>query len=165
MINFEEQDNQHLDALLKMETPEEFGASFIQRNIKVGYNRAFGILTLGVERGDLEPTDIPYRYRLSSADHPIVQQFWEAYDHLAKTLEAEGSESKDPMNHSRKPEIEIAVNLGHFHDLCAQYNLCRIDIRDLRRHLPTCQKREYLGNKSIRSRIEKRSVSCYIFKR
>jgi hypothetical protein len=102
-------------------------------------------------------------------EHPVLQQFWATFDYLnSRSKWTEGFDpitEDDIMNHSRNPEMEIAVNLEHFRQRCAEMKLETIDSKDLRRHLPTSRKRQYLGNESINSRLEKRSVRCYRFKR
>ena len=102
-------------------------------------------------------------------EHPIVQQFWSTFDYInSKAYWIESSEAQlaeDVINHSSTPEMEIAVNLEHFRQRCAELKLETIDSKDLRRHLPTSRKRQYLRNEAIRSRLESRTVRCYIFKR
>lgn len=73
--------------------------------------------------------------------------------------------AENVMNHSNNPETEIAVNLEHFRARCADMRLELIDSKELRRHLPTSRKRQYLRNEPIRSRLEGRTIRCWIFKR
>ncbi len=101
-------------------------------------------------------------------DHALVQQFWASFDYLdSKCIHADHGVmvSEHELNHSCNPEEEIAVNLEHFRARCADYKLETLDSKMLRRHLPGSRKRMYLRNEVIRSRIEKRSVRCWIFKR
>jgi hypothetical protein len=102
-------------------------------------------------------------------EHPVVQQFWANFDYMnSKALWAESEEpaiAENVMNHSSKPETEIAVNLEHFRQRCAELKLELMDSKELRRYLPTSRKRQYLRNEAIRSRIENRVVRCWIFKR
>lgn len=106
-------------------------------------------------------------------DHPVVQQFWAQFDYLdtaIRELPSDGDsprhvEEKHQMNHSNTPDQLIAVNLEHFYQLCRQRDLPTIDPKELRRHLPTSRKRQYKRNEVTHSRIEKRSVRCWIFER
>jgi hypothetical protein len=101
-------------------------------------------------------------------EHAVVQQFWSTFDYM--NSKAQWSESGDVyaenvMNHSNNPDTEIAVNLEHFRARCAEMKMELIDSKDLRRHLPTSRKRQYLRNEAIRSRLEGRTIRCWIFKR
>lgn len=100
-------------------------------------------------------------------DHPIVQQFWATFDYLnSKTYRTHDDYdlTEHTMNHSHRPEHELAVNLEYFRQRCVEMKLETIDSKDLRRHLPTSRKRMYLRNEPIRSRIENRTVRCWVFK-
>jgi len=101
-------------------------------------------------------------------EHPVVQQFWATFDYM--NSKAQWSENGDVyaenvMNHSSNPDTEIAVNLEHFRARCGEMKQELIDSKDLRRHLPTSRKRQYLRNEAIRSRLEGRTIRCWIFKR
>lgn len=102
-------------------------------------------------------------------EHVIVQQFWANFDYMnSKVFYGEGSEpsiTEDVMNHSSRTDELIAINLEHFRQRSAELKLELMDSKELRRHLPTSRKRKYIGNESINSRIERRSVRCFIFKR
>ncbi|MEE7625406.1 toprim domain-containing protein [Methylobacter sp. Wu8] len=102
-------------------------------------------------------------------EHPVVQQFWANFDYMnSKALWSEEGApaiAENVMNHSSKPETEIAVNLEHFRQRCAELKLELMDSKELRRYLPTSRKRQYLRNEAIRSRLESRVVRCWIFKR
>jgi hypothetical protein len=100
-------------------------------------------------------------------DHPIVQQFWATFDYMnSKAYVREDGPVIDEhtMNHSCNPEREIAVNLEHFRQRCAEMKLETIDHKELRRYLPTSRKRVFLRNEAIRSRLELRTVRCWVFK-
>jgi hypothetical protein len=102
-------------------------------------------------------------------EHPIVQQFWATFDYMnSKPMWSESGTmpiAENVMNHSNNPEVEIAVNLEHFRARCAEMKLELIDSKELRRHLQTSRKRQYLRNEPIRSRLESRTIRCWIFKR
>ncbi|MGJ0489624.1 toprim domain-containing protein [Methylobacter sp.] len=102
-------------------------------------------------------------------EHPIIQQFWATFDYMnSKPMWSENDApaiAENVMNHSNNPETEIAVNLEHFRQRCAELKLELIDSKELRRHLPMSHKRQYLRNEPIRSRLEGRTIRCWIFKR
>jgi len=102
-------------------------------------------------------------------EHPVVQQFWANFDYMnSKVLWAKDGDPEtveNVMNHSSKPKTEIAVNLEHFRQRCAELKLELMDSKELRRHLPTSRKRQYLRNEAARSRLEGRTIRCWIFKR
>ncbi len=102
-------------------------------------------------------------------DHPLVQQFWANFDYInSKPLWSSESEpviAENVINHSMNPDDEIAVNLEHFRQRCSDLNLELIDTKQLRRYLPTSRARAYMRNEPIRSRLERRTIRCWIFKR
>jgi hypothetical protein len=106
-------------------------------------------------------------------DHPTVQQFWALFDYLNSRPVPVGDQDDcvppiqsglHLLNHSNHCETEIAVNLEHFRRACVDMKQETIDSKELRRWLPTSRKREYLGNTSVKSRIEGRNVWCWRFK-
>ncbi|MEQ1636746.1 MAG: toprim domain-containing protein [Methylococcales bacterium] len=101
-------------------------------------------------------------------DHPIVQQFWAQYDYINERSRqiSDGSVIIDEnlVNHSRKPEQEIAINLEHFGQRCAELKLEQLHSRDLRLYLPSSRKRKFDRCAAVNSKIESRSVRCWIFK-
>jgi len=61
-----EQEQKHLDTLMQMDKPEQFGASFVQRNCKIGYNYAMHVLERGVNTGvPMHAKDNEYQFRVS----------------------------------------------------------------------------------------------------
>lgn len=101
-------------------------------------------------------------------EHPVVQQFWSIFDYLdnRSNITPEGEWlDKNLLNHSNNYETEIAINLEHFRQVCSDRKQDIMNDKDLRRHLPTSRKRKYLRNEAIRSRLESRTIRCWIFKR
>ena len=99
-----------------------------------------------------------------SADHPLVNEFWEIYDYL------ENLSDSPLVNHSRSPE-KIAINLNEFYALCIHHGQKAIDL-DLLRKLLIDSKRHTLiaRNEPTRSAIragealKPQIVKCWIFK-
>lgn len=53
------------------------------------------------------------RQEAINSDHPIVQEFWDIYDYL------NGDDDIPLLNHARKGDQEIAINLNHFMQVAA----------------------------------------------
>lgn len=101
-------------------------------------------------------------------EHPVVTQFWATFDYINSLATGTGNGTvvtEDRVNHSLTPDELIAVNLEHFRSRCADLKLELLDSKELRRHLPSSRKRLYLRNEPIRSRLENRTIRCWIFKR
>jgi len=99
-----------------------------------------------------------------NADHPMVQEFWEAFDYI------EGKEGIATLNHSTKDNL-IAVNLKHFEQVCAEAKIRVPPISELKRHLKTSRSRKFLhSSQNVRSAIREGlnnmsspTVRCWIF--
>lgn len=123
-----------------------------------------------------------FRQQSLNEDHPIVVEFWARWDyldnkplsqetpkvvngkldysHIAKTFSPEHQ-----LNHSTKPDQEIAINIDSFLRECDLYKLPRMDPKELRRHLPSSKKRKFKENVNVHSRLEGRTVRCWVFER
>ena len=101
-------------------------------------------------------------------DNPIVHQFWSNYEYLNSHAADDGfgefEITDDLINHSNSPEYEIAVNLEHFNAKCFDAHLPMLSTADLRKYLPSSQTRKFVEAKMVFSRIEKKSLRCWIFK-
>lgn len=102
-----------------------------------------------------------------NADHPMVQEFWEAYDFI------EGLNGTPTLNHYGEHEKMIAVNLKHFEQVCAEAKLRIPPISELKRHLKTSRSRKFVeSSRTVRSVIRESlnssastSVRCWIFEK
>lgn len=99
-----------------------------------------------------------------ASDHPIVEQFWEAYDWLATTKDRDGFTDKCWLDHSRDPD-QIAVNLNHFVAACANAKIPIPDPTELKRHLKSSKTRRFIDVKAVKSRVEEKTVHCWVFAR
>ncbi|WP_227369857.1 toprim domain-containing protein [Halomonas sp. M20] len=100
------------------------------------------------------------RQQAINADHPMVAEFWEAFDYI------EGLRADSTLNHYGEGTGQIAVNLKDFERMCGEHKLRVPDIRELKRHLKTSKSRKFLDtNRTVRSqvRIGNGSVKCWIF--
>tara|TARA_R110002050_G_scaffold57423_3_gene128925 strand:+ start:75189 stop:77897 length:2709 start_codon:yes stop_codon:yes gene_type:complete len=100
-------------------------------------------------------------------DSELVQQFWAQFDYLDKRLDLEKTQTPmiHQMNHSNRPDDEIAVNLEDFYIACKKRDLPLIDPKELRRNIHTSKKHEYVSNGPVTSRLTRKSKRCWVFKR
>jgi hypothetical protein len=103
-----------------------------------------------------------------TAEHPLVQQFWETYHwindqqmHIANE-DGEKTVEYSRLNHSSDDNL-IAVNLNDWFEQARKRGQEIISINDLKRVLPESQHYRFLGQKRVRSRIEKIPVRCWVF--
>ncbi|MBX9612457.1 MAG: toprim domain-containing protein [Burkholderiales bacterium] len=115
------------------------------------------------------------RQQSINADHPLVQEFWEAFDYLdgLGTTYASGARDDKPLlNHSRHAD-EIAVNLNEFVERAAAHRQQIPVLADLKKVLRTSKSRRFMDIKSVNSAIKTRNdgfdtprtVHCWVFER
>lgn len=104
------------------------------------------------------------RQQAINSDHPMVAEFWESFDYL----DSGGA----PLNHSRKPDDEIAVNLNHFIQVAKERNQQVPAIGDLKKVLRTSRKHRFVEIKNVNSGIKARvegisstAIWCWVFER
>lgn len=101
------------------------------------------------------------RQQAINADHPIVAEFWEAYDYI------ESHKGRPVLNHYKPDSNRIAVNLRHFEMEAADLRLRVPTATELKRHLKTSKARKFVeSNLSVRSALfDSRTVKCWIFEK
>lgn len=115
------------------------------------------------------------RQQSINADHPLVQEFWEAFDYLdgMGVTHPSGARDERPLlNHSRNTD-EIAVNLNEFVEKAAAHRQQIPVLAELKKVLRTSKTRRYLDVKSVNSAIKTRNdgidtprtVHCWLFER
>lgn len=104
------------------------------------------------------------RQKAINADHPVVQEFWEAYDYL------NGTADNPKLNHCREEGL-IAINLNHFCEVAENHRQRIPPISELKRHLKTSLTRKFVDQRVVNSSITRdaqgvvvRSVRCWTFK-
>ena len=102
------------------------------------------------------------RHTALSADHPIVQDFWETFNYLVQ-VELDGNVDTPTIDHSRDPN-NISINLKQFEERCAQRRLQLPPMQELRRHLKTSRNPKFIGDKAVNSRHGK-TLHCWVFQR
>lgn len=68
-MDTDKQEQMHLDRLMQMSKPSQFGATFVQRNCRIGYNNALHVLERGVKTGVLVKAESGWQYR-------VKEQLW-----------------------------------------------------------------------------------------
>ncbi|MBM7423841.1 toprim domain-containing protein [Spongiibacter marinus] len=101
------------------------------------------------------------RQKAISADHPVVQEFWEQYEFL------NGDDNDPKLNHSKNKD-RIAINLNHFVERAVEHRQQVPPMTDLKRLLKGSRRHKYLDTKVVNSGIhlngtEGKSVRCWIF--
>lgn len=120
------------------------------------------------------------RQQAINADHPLVQEFWEAFDYLDSMLVAGNAGANKPvLNHSRDEEL-IAVNLNEFVERAATYRQQIPAMAELKKVLRTSKTRRFVDIKTVNSGIHTRkgkdegkflgaevarTVHCWVFER
>lgn len=114
------------------------------------------------------------RQQSINTDHPLVQDFWEAFDYLngIPLATLHGPRDTPRLNHSRDGEL-VAVNLNEFVELAAHHRQQVPVMSELKKVLRTSKTRRYLDVKSVNSAIKfktdsagnevGRSVYCWVF--
>jgi hypothetical protein len=105
------------------------------------------------------------RQKVINADHPLVQEFWDAFDYL-------DSHDQHRLNHSRDPQL-IAVNINHFIQVATELRQQIPVISDLKKVLKTSGRRKFIDVRVVNSSIKAKeslsqssstSIKCWIFK-
>ena len=115
------------------------------------------------------------RQQAINADHPLVQEFWEAFDYLDSlgTHTAAGMDPRPTLNHSRDAEL-LAVNLNEFVEKAALHRQQVPLLAELKKVLRTSKTRRFVDIKSVNSAIKSRmdsgietakTVHCWVFER
>jgi len=108
----------------------------------------------------LEDRAVGREHRLS-ADHPLVEQFWETLYYL----ENRGDRDIDSLNHSTD-ENHIAINLNHFAEKCRYYNQELLESKTLKKLLPHSKRHKLLGkNEVVMSKVTRKSIRCWVFQK
>lgn len=116
------------------------------------------------------------RQQAINADHPLVHEFWEAFDYLDSlgVTTVKGEHLDRPLlNHSRD-DAQIAVNLNEFVEKANGHRQQIPLLADLKKVLKTSKTRRFIDIKSVNSAIRIRNevghevpktVHCWVFER
>lgn len=105
---------------------------------------------------------------LLNADHPLVQEFWEAFDYLDGLPQhtAAGLDTKPRLNHAIDAEL-IAVNLNEYVELAAQHRQQIPVLAELKKVLRTSKTRRFIDTKTVKSGADGygKAIYCWVFER
>ncbi|MFS8419587.1 toprim domain-containing protein [Xanthomonas campestris pv. campestris] len=107
------------------------------------------------------------RQKAISADHAMVNEFWEVYEYLEAT-----GHGKAVVNHSRDAQ-RIAINLNHFAARASQFSQPVPDLKVLRALLGDSRRHKFMGaNVAVNSAVLKddltgvgTTVKCWVFQK
>ena len=113
------------------------------------------------------------RQRAISADHPVVQEFWEAFDYLDSIPLATTQVALNAprLNHSRDKQL-VAVNLNEFVEMASLHRQQVPPLAELKKVLRTSKTRRFVdASRVLNSAIKTRSagdeqgkaVRCWVF--
>jgi len=113
------------------------------------------------------------RQRAISDDHPLVVQFWEAFDYLDAMGPLTATGGQPPLlNHSCDPEL-IAVNLNEYVEKAAFHRQQVPLLAELKKVLRNSKTRKFIEVKSVSSALRERlgtdgikvarTVHCWVF--
>lgn len=104
------------------------------------------------------------RQQAINADHPIVSEFWETVEFL--------DEGNYPLNHSRTPDDQYAINLNHFIQGCREKGQAAPSIADLKKLLRTSKRYPFIDCRVVNSPLKSESPTnasnstyCWVFDR
>ena len=110
------------------------------------------------------------RQQRCSAEDPIAAQFWQIYHYLNERVvtitDADGTreEIQETLNHSADKHL-IAINIEHFIQACKMAGQEVIPSSQLRRAFPKSRTHTFIESGKRYSRIERRGLNCWVFKR
>ncbi len=115
------------------------------------------------------------RQRAINSDHPLVQEFWEAFDYIdglgSKHVMTGRHDATPLLNHSRQENL-IAVNLNEFVEKANLHRQQIPPLGDLKKVLRTSKVRRFVDVKAVNSAIRgnaddgsARTVYAWVFER
>ncbi|MFO6428689.1 hypothetical protein ACLBKT_01210 [Erythrobacter sp. W302b] len=102
------------------------------------------------------------RQQSTGGDHPIVAAFWENVEHLLNRESDSDHELGKSINHHRKPDEKIAINLPDYEARCRNAGLSPPNLDLLKKHLRTSKSRRWLETKGVNC-ADGKSRKCWVF--
>lgn len=96
------------------------------------------------------------RQQAIGADHPLVQEFWELYDHIESA-----DDDHAVLNHARGDGGIIAISLRHFEQVANDRRLNLPPLTELKRVLRTSRHRKFMELRAVNSAINARHNADY----
>ncbi|HEP9482370.1 TPA: toprim domain-containing protein [Pseudomonas aeruginosa] len=111
------------------------------------------------------------RQQSCTAENKTAAQFWQIYHYLNEqtvtVTDSDGEthhEIRETLNHSTEKGL-IAVNLNHFQQACRAAGQEVLPTALLQRYLRQSRTHTFIETRKCHSRLEQRSINCWIFKR
>jgi hypothetical protein len=102
------------------------------------------------------------RQEMVNGDHALIVKFWEMFDDLDSSVNANGNVVTGEINHSSNDYL-IAVHLPTFNKRCIDKFGVHLELDDLRRLLPTSKERPFKIYDGVHSAKENKTMKCYVF--
>ncbi|WP_207267450.1 toprim domain-containing protein [Pseudomonas sp. GW101-3H06] len=110
------------------------------------------------------------RQQRCRSEHPDAATFWQIYHYLnervVKISDSEGDreEIHETLNHSAERGV-VAINIEHFQEACRKASQEVLTRAQLQRALPQSTTYKFLETRKAYSRIERRTINCWLFKK
>lgn len=110
------------------------------------------------------------RHQRLAGDSPLLEQFWEIFhyiDERATQTEQRFNpvQHETRLNHHRKPDNYIAINLNDFYEQCRKHNQPLIELNDLKRQLPNSRTYKFIERKKYRSALTDKVSNYWLFEK
>ena len=96
-----------------------------------------------------------------SGEHPMLETFWSNVDYINHAL-TRPSGDPEPLNHSRNPKF-LAIQFSEYTAQCKKFFLEVPSEQELRALFPNSRTCKFLEKKAVLSRIQNRTIRCYVF--
>lgn len=109
------------------------------------------------------------RQQRCRSEHPDAAAFWQIYHYLNERVvtitDSNGTreERHQTLNHSNERRV-VAINIEHFQEACRKAGQEVLTRAQLQRALPQSTTYTFVETRKAYSRIERRTINCWIFK-
>ncbi len=104
---------------------------------------------------------ISRQQRLSN-DHPVLEQFWEAYEYL--NMKTTSDANPELLDHSSDAKL-IAINMPHFQEVAGSHRINVAATTELIPLFKAGKRFQCVGLKTVRSRIFNKNIKCWVFRK
>jgi len=110
------------------------------------------------------------RQQRCRSEHPDAATFWQIYHYLNERVvtitDSNGTreEIHETLNHSNERGV-VAINIEHFQEACRKAGQEVLTRAQLQRALPQSTTYKFVETKKAYSRIERRTINCWVFKK
>lgn len=110
------------------------------------------------------------RQQRCRSEHPDAAAFWQIYHYLNERVvkitdnDGDREEIHETLNHSNERGV-VAINIEHFQEVCRKAGQEVLTRAQLQRALPQSTTYKFLETRKTYSRIERRTINCWLFKK